>query len=155
MKANRIAGLCIHIAQWHQWLRYTREEAPSIQELRRDVARQIRLKELAAAADARWAAQKSLRDSPKVQQPVPAIGVNDAGGYAGPTETTAKQGVRNSVGSPKDVAKDNVGGMAGEPMKESAREAKELPWKSMVTGSGGEWQPEPWKPGRRRKKKVT
>ncbi|CAZ81568.1 unnamed protein product [Tuber melanosporum] len=45
--------------QWTQWLRHNRV-APTIAELHGDVARQAQLKQLAAAADARWNSKPSL-----------------------------------------------------------------------------------------------
>ncbi|RMZ78013.1 hypothetical protein DV737_g4108, partial [Chaetothyriales sp. CBS 132003] len=40
---------------WHQWLRYTRAVAPTLQEQAADVARQAQLKHNARLADERWA----------------------------------------------------------------------------------------------------
>ncbi|KAL9007439.1 MAG: hypothetical protein Q9173_007293, partial [Seirophora scorigena] len=51
--------------QWHQWLRYTRSAPPSMQELQIDVQRKAQLKQLAAAADARWASKPSVLDAPR------------------------------------------------------------------------------------------
>lgn len=41
-------------AQWHQWLRYTRADAPSVRELQGDIARLAALRRNAAIADERW-----------------------------------------------------------------------------------------------------
>ncbi|KAH8147981.1 uncharacterized protein LAJ45_08083 [Morchella importuna] len=46
--------------QWHQWLRATRTDPPTIAELEGDIVRIQRLKVNAALADARWAAKPSL-----------------------------------------------------------------------------------------------
>lgn len=43
--------------QWHQWLRHTRWEPPTLQEQAADVARQTQLKHNARLADERWAAK--------------------------------------------------------------------------------------------------
>ena len=51
--------------QWHQWLRHTRREAPSLAEQSQDLVRQANLKALAAQADARWAAKPSFLDTPR------------------------------------------------------------------------------------------
>lgn len=51
--------------QWHQWLRHTREEPPSIQEQAGDITRQTQLKHNAALADARWAAKSRYIEKPK------------------------------------------------------------------------------------------
>jgi NADH dehydrogenase [ubiquinone] 1 alpha subcomplex assembly factor 2 len=50
--------------QWHQWLRHTRSNPPSLTEQSQDIIRQQNLKVLAAEADARWAAKPSFLDSP-------------------------------------------------------------------------------------------
>ncbi|KAG0129267.1 hypothetical protein HOY82DRAFT_652402 [Tuber indicum] len=49
----------VSVTQWPQWLRHNRV-APTIAELHANVARQAQLKQLAAAADARWNAKPSL-----------------------------------------------------------------------------------------------
>lgn len=59
---------------WHQWLRHIRESPPSLTEQAQDLTRQAQLKVLAAQADARWEAKESFLDSPKMQQPQPALG---------------------------------------------------------------------------------
>lgn len=53
--------------QWHQWLRHTRPEPPSIQEQAADISRQSQLKHNAALADARWAAKAKYIEKPKPQ----------------------------------------------------------------------------------------
>jgi NADH dehydrogenase [ubiquinone] 1 alpha subcomplex assembly factor 2 len=50
---------------WHQWLRYTRHEPPSLQEQSADLMRQSELKHNAMLADARWAAKAKYIESPK------------------------------------------------------------------------------------------
>src|SRR5688572_2075016 len=61
---------------WHQWLRYTRDEPPSLDEQQNEVVRQARMKHLASAADARWEAKPRLTDAPGAAtgQRAPAIG---------------------------------------------------------------------------------
>ncbi|KLO80071.1 uncharacterized protein LW93_7517 [Fusarium fujikuroi] len=51
--------------QWHQWLRHTREDPPSIEEQHSDVLRQVRMQKLAAEADARWEAKPRVMDAPQ------------------------------------------------------------------------------------------
>jgi NADH dehydrogenase [ubiquinone] 1 alpha subcomplex assembly factor 2 len=59
------------------------------------------MQRLAAEADERWKSQPSYLDSPDRQQPKPAIGVKDPGGYVdAPTEDVHKQGVRTAVEAP-------------------------------------------------------
>ncbi|CAK7275337.1 hypothetical protein SEPCBS119000_006641 [Sporothrix epigloea] len=53
--------------QWHQWLRHVREDAPTVEEQQREVARQAQMRVLAARADARWAGAK------RVDGPVEAV----------------------------------------------------------------------------------
>ena len=114
--------------------------------------RQVRIKELAAIADARWASQTSYLDSPDKQQPVPAIGMKDPGGYAGPTESARNKGVQSAVGSQPVVAGSEVSESRENEGFAGAGEIKEPPWKVAPTGTGEEWQPKAWKPGPKRKK---
>jgi NADH dehydrogenase [ubiquinone] 1 alpha subcomplex assembly factor 2 len=51
--------------QWHQWLRHTRDEPPSLQDQRAEIQRQAQLKHNAALADARWAAKAKYIEKPK------------------------------------------------------------------------------------------
>jgi len=45
---------------WHQWLRYTRADPPTLQEQTLEQARQERMRLLAAEADARWEAKPRI-----------------------------------------------------------------------------------------------
>jgi NADH dehydrogenase [ubiquinone] 1 alpha subcomplex assembly factor 2 len=54
--------------QWMQWLRHTREVAPTVEEQQHDVIRQQQLRQLADAADARWAAQPSFLQAPDARE---------------------------------------------------------------------------------------
>ena len=114
--------------------------------------RQTRIKELAAEADARWASQKSYLDTPGVQQPVPAIGVKDPGGYANPTEDVEKRGVRSAVGNQSELTGGEVSELKEVTPSHRTNEAKEPPWKAAPASVGEEWQPKAWKPGPKRKK---
>jgi NADH dehydrogenase [ubiquinone] 1 alpha subcomplex assembly factor 2 len=141
-------------AQWHQWLRHTRHEPPSIQEQAFDVARRERMKELAAEADERWTSKESFLDAPQQQQPGPAIGVRDPAGYAPMTEPEDKQGVSSGVeveekvGRAMEGEKVDEGRFRGE-TRERPREREEAPWANQAPkGSPGEsWQPSSWTPG--------
>ena len=134
-------------------MRHTRDDAPTLQELRLDVVRQTRIKELAAEADARWASKQSFLDSPNVQQPVPAIGVKDPGGYAGPTGSAEKRGVRSAVESQSELAGSDVTKLKeDDELSESPGEAKKPAWKAAPSSAREEWQPKAWKPGPRKKK---
>ena len=54
--------------QWHQWLRHTRAEPPTLQEQASDITRQRQLKHNAALADARWAAKAKYIEKPATQE---------------------------------------------------------------------------------------
>lgn len=56
-----------------QWLRHTRPEPPSIQEQQLDEIRQIQIKKLAAAADARWAGLPSFKEGPDKMEQLPTL----------------------------------------------------------------------------------
>ena len=137
-------------AQWHQWLRHTRIDAPSIQEQQFDVIRQDRIKVLAAEADARWASQPSYLDAPNKQQPAPATGVKDPGGYVKQTEPTDTEGVRSAVGSPAEVDSSTRGKAKDEGrFKGRARDKGKGPSpfdRPQQGAPGEEWQPQSWSP---------
>lgn len=120
------------------------------------------MKELAAQADERWRAQESFLDAPRTQQPAPAIGTRDPGGYAPMTEPEEKQGVRSAVEDQEKVAKavrgeeTDEGRFRGEARERVPAEKKQMgkkqgeaPWaKNLPKGAPGEtWQPESWTPG--------
>ena len=140
------------IAQWHQWLRHTRQEAPSVQEQQYEVSRRAMVKQLAEQADERWRSVPSFLDSPKQQQPAPAIGISES---QGPAEQAAHREVgegdvvRSAVGDQSEVA--GVSERQGQDVgreKRSKRERKENPWQSAQRGAPSEkWQPETWSPG--------
>lgn len=110
--------------QWHQWLRYTREEPPSIAEQRSDVGRRARMRTLAAEADARWEAKPRVMEDPS--PPRQAIG----GGAAPPGSSASAS--------------------APAAQKQKQREDKDKdkdPWAAAkATGPGETWQPETWTP---------
>ncbi|KAG8623222.1 hypothetical protein KVT40_008198 [Elsinoe batatas] len=135
--------------QWHQWLRHTRADAPTIQEQQYDVLRQDRVKQLAAEADARWASKPSFLDSPAKQQPQPAIGVKDPGGYGKQTEPTENEGVRSAVGDQAEVGASVKGQPKDEGrFKGKAKDRKPNPFNQPQQGAPGEgWQPQSWTPG--------
>ena len=69
--------------QWHQWLRKTRWEPPTMQEQAADVARQTQLKHNARLADERWAAKAKYIEQPKPQ--ARSLPPKEAGRTAGAT----------------------------------------------------------------------
>ena len=135
-------------AQWHQWLRHTRDDAPSIQEQQYDVSRQETMKELAAKADERWKSIPSYLDSPKTQQPAPAIGVKDPGGYVPQTEPEQREGVTNAVEDPAKVVKSAEGKDVDEGRFKGKKQREENPFNRPQAGAPSQnWQPEAWSPG--------
>lgn len=107
------------------------------------------MKTLAEEADARWASQPSFLDSPNKQQPGPAIGVKDPGGYVEQTEPESVEGVRSAVGDQHEVRKSSAGRPTDEGrFKGRAKDRHENPFNKPQAGSPGEgWQPQSWTPG--------
>ncbi|EMC92383.1 hypothetical protein BAUCODRAFT_569787 [Baudoinia panamericana UAMH 10762] len=144
-------------AQWHQWLRHTRADAPTIQEQQYDVSRQAMMKQLAAKADERWKSVPSFLDSPARQQPQPATQPKDPGGYAPQTEPEQHQGVTSGVEDPIKVQQVAQEGKDGKEVdegrfkgrtREKPRVAEENPWQRQQRGAPSEnWQPQAWTPG--------
>lgn len=144
---------------WHQWLRHTRREPPSVDEQKTDIFRQERIKYLAAQADERWKAKPSALDGPEMGQAVPLLRSSRGGGATRPAGTLAED-VRESMGS-KDVQDEEPGsskkerwGVSQEEEKERVRkgEAVEVdPWKQAESGAPGQnWQPKGWNPSGKR-----
>ncbi|KPM43486.1 hypothetical protein AK830_g3056 [Neonectria ditissima] len=109
--------------QWHQWLRHTRREPPTLDELQGDVVRQARIKVLAAEADARWEAKPRVMEAP---------------------ETTAQR--LASVNAPAPPARD---ARRRKPVDgESETEKSDDPWAkaAKAQGPGENWQPAAWDP---------
>ena len=107
------------------------------------------MKALVARADERWSSMPSFLDSPDKQQPAPAIGVKDPGGYVDQTEPEAKEGVRSAVGDQDQVKQASKGQKTDEGrFKGKTRDTKENPWNRTQRGAPGEdWQPQQWSPG--------
>ena len=136
-------------AQWHQWLRHTRPDPPSMHEQQMDVQRQIQLKQLAQLADERWASKASYLDKPEdTEQLRPATLPRDPGGYVGNAEEQGEEGVSSAVTG----ASGDAGEQAKPDRKDRRRNTveekqKENPWKVHRGGPSEKWQPEAWKPG--------
>ena len=132
-------------AQWHQWLRHTRLEAPSMIEQQSDVRRQVELKQLARLADERWASKPSFLDAPKEpsQYELSTISRN-RGSYVGRGEAAEKEGVKNHIGGDADT-------QTTESPSRQYKKEKSNPWK-VQRDTQGEWQPDAWTPGNVRKK---
>ncbi|CAD6449197.1 0294aedc-f7f3-4439-bb9a-e73838e30635 [Sclerotinia trifoliorum] len=141
--------------QWHQWLRHTRADAPSIEELLGDVARQERLKILARQADERWNAKASFLDKPAAQQASLATQVRDGGAFSVVEPREDGKGVANAVGGEhveKEravFAKKPAGSKTlhdGETLPREEKKYQEDPWKKARGGPSEEWQPKAWDP---------
>jgi NADH dehydrogenase [ubiquinone] 1 alpha subcomplex assembly factor 2 len=140
---------------WHQWLRHTRREPPSVDEQKADLLRQERIKLLAAQADARWAAKPGVLDGPEMAQAVPALrtprrqdGTKVAGTLAEDVRETMSSGNRPDE-EPRSSKKETWA-VSQEEEKEKMRTGKATetdPWKQADTGVPGQnWQPKGWNP---------
>ncbi|KAL8713799.1 MAG: hypothetical protein Q9220_002326 [cf. Caloplaca sp. 1 TL-2023] len=133
--------------QWHQWLRHTRPAPPSIQELQIDVQRKAELKQLAAAADARWASKPSVLDAPRRRNQELGVGGGDTRtGFVGRQgESVGGSGVSNGQGQRLNA------GVKGEDVRDSWGEGErgrgKNPWKKDRPKNPGEtYQPASWDP---------
>ncbi|KAF9891971.1 hypothetical protein FE257_002935 [Aspergillus nanangensis] len=120
--------------QWHQWLRRVRDNAPSIEEQKADIVRQMQMKQLARLADERWASKPSYLDNPKTPKPrTPATGTSDA---------TLSSPQRNEEGIP-----DASTTTSDQPADNAAPAAKDKdPWATARGGPSENWEPETWAP---------
>lgn len=117
-------------AQWHQWLRYVRPDAPSIQEQQQDIIRQIQIKHLAQLADERWASKPSYMDKPRTTQHLgPATSSSDA---------TVQSSQRQHAQQPSEEQ------TRGDRVRVGEENSKSKP--APKGGPGENWQPESWTP---------
>ncbi|KAK3379343.1 hypothetical protein B0T24DRAFT_663543 [Lasiosphaeria ovina] len=147
---------------WHQWLRHTRHDPPSLTEQRGDVARQARMKVLAAQANARWAAKPSLIDAlPRRQAPLPAFSPRPP--VAAPHQEQQQQQQPEpkepaTTGTPVDSsACETAPPPRQDTWREMQQDAKPAaaaaaapgpdPWKKARGGPSEAWQPQAWSPG--------
>ncbi|EEH07317.1 conserved hypothetical protein [Histoplasma capsulatum G186AR] len=115
------------VAQWHQWLRYARQDAPTIQEQQNELLRQERIKHLAKLADERWASKPSFLDRPQGQHPDPAIQCS------------------HELHPPPATQPDKSLGDEEPELKDQGKKTKS-PWARNTGGPSEGWQPESWKP---------
>lgn len=146
--------------QWHQWLRHTRFEPPTIEEQQTDVMRQIQLKQNARLADQRWESKRKYIEKPAAPaQQVsaqrmtmggnPEVGEGQAtieGGDAPKTEPAHKEGVRSAVADPLEQAKSRKSDGRPDPWEQEKRKQQQT-----AANPGGTWQPESWTPPPRRR----
>ncbi|QSZ35906.1 hypothetical protein DSL72_007028 [Monilinia vaccinii-corymbosi] len=142
--------------QWHQWLRHTRADAPTMEELVGDVARQERLKILARQADERWEAKASLLEEPRRATQVGrgggSTGVGARGGgeenvdvaVGGSAEAERAEAVRLGLERPaRDEIRHDV---VVETQLKEEKKYKDSPWKREREGPSEGWQPKAWDP---------
>lgn len=137
-----------------QWLRHTRYEPPTIQEQQAEVLRQAQMKQLAAAADARWAAKPSFLDAPDKQQPASMLESRDKSSGLGQGEVNGGEG-RNVKAEPtlvsgvtdtEDLARETTDQQKHKKIV-TEKEPKDSPWKQAQKGNpGDDWQPKEWAP---------
>ena len=118
--------------------------------------RQQELKQLAAAADARWAAKPSVMDRPRRANQ--ELGIGDGEGATGNVGVRQETGRVLKEGETGDMVKQKFM-ETGDPItdgpavkRERKEQTKENPWKKQERGAAGEtYQPEAWSPGSARK----
>ncbi|KAK3990248.1 NADH-ubiquinone oxidoreductase assembly factor N7BML [Cladorrhinum sp. PSN332] len=159
---------------WHQWLRHTRSTPPTLSEQAADVARQERIKVLAAQADARWAAKPGYVDAP-----APATAPAPAPAFAAPAGESVRKPPMVGGGmvveareqerereqeqeqeQKQEEVKKDEGQVLKDQRQKAWREmkdqegkipAKNDPWKQANRGGPSEeWQPKAWTPGGKR-----
>ncbi|KIH88276.1 hypothetical protein SPBR_07771 [Sporothrix brasiliensis 5110] len=151
--------------QWHQWLRHVRDDAPSLLEQQREVARQEQMKVLAARADARWAGAQRVDGpvEPDALGAAAAAATQELGASA-PAATTTLPAADQTVAPSSTDAKADAKAQA-EPAHAHATQKQQTqqtlrwpqqqvapaddPWKreQLAHGALGEsWQPAPWSP---------
>lgn len=114
--------------QWHQWLRHTRFDPPSLAEQSQDVIRQQNLKVLVAEADAKWAAKPSFLHSPDQArgQPLSTLNVKSLGDYATLTEPEDRSGVHSATRLETRNMVRGTGKFAAESGDEQVKETQTL-----------------------------
>ncbi|EXJ77853.1 hypothetical protein A1O3_09012 [Capronia epimyces CBS 606.96] len=120
--------------QWHQWLRQTRADAPSLQEQAADIQRQTLLKHNAQLADKRWAEKPRYIETPNSAATIPL--------RAAPEIDRAS--AEFMPGQPPQLQKTRTAAETAvhPPEADSLKNTQE-------TGAnpGANWQPQPWLPG--------
>ena len=99
------------------------------------------MKQLAAAADARWAAKPSVLDKPRRGNLELGVGDGEVEGTVG---RRWEEGQKTGQG--ETVRKERSEGEQRE-RGEQVRKGKENPWARQRGSAGEGWQPEAWSPG--------
>ncbi|KAK7542667.1 uncharacterized protein J3D65DRAFT_223601 [Phyllosticta citribraziliensis] len=138
---------------WMQWLRHARRDAPTLPEQRMEQSRQLRMKQLAAQADERWAAKPSALDPLPRDQPVMAFQPHDPLAKQAQQEQQATEpDGRQTAGAPQQPPEEQTQSQPRQRRgNEKLKKVKEpSPWDNLKPAQ--EWEPESWapKPARRR-----
>jgi hypothetical protein len=116
---------------WHQWLRHTREAAPTIPEQAADLQRQREIKILAAQADARWNAKASFLDMPKATDggrlPGSKGDINQNPSDSVPSQTRATGGGNGGQETVRAAVLQTGQEQAGEPIVRTDKPTGGLP----------------------------
>ncbi|KAG7290886.1 hypothetical protein NEMBOFW57_000891 [Staphylotrichum longicolle] len=157
---------------WHQWLRHTRQNPPTLAEQRAEVARRERMRLLAAQADARWEAKPKVMEDVAttgdgrrriagVEAPGPALETErDLGPGSQVKMEERKAGEREGKEEVEEVTLgDNEVVDQREETWRRMREEEEKgngkgkgkaegkdPWKQVRGGPSETWQPKGWEP---------
>ncbi|KAK6337486.1 hypothetical protein TWF730_002885 [Orbilia blumenaviensis] len=127
--------------QWHQWLRATRVEPPSIQELEDEVTRRAIMVQRAKLADERWARAGTLLKKPgekevrKLEASARATEASD-GSLIGKIVQKERETVTVRAGKETTV----------QDMEERLRVEREKRETGRPSGPGEEFQPAAWAP---------
>lgn len=132
------------IAQWHQWLRNTRDDPPTLPELESEVQRQVQMVQRAKIADARWANKPSLLQQPQGK------GTHTTGQLEQQLQIEQAKRRRMTVGEGEGAGKD-----AGKDYQPQEWTPGPAPVKRMTVGegqgtgsdAGKDYQPQEWTPG--------
>jgi NADH dehydrogenase [ubiquinone] 1 alpha subcomplex assembly factor 2 len=138
VKADRRTALSdVQISpQWHQWLRQTRIDPPTLQEQAFDLQRQAALKQNARLADARWAAKAKYIEKPKPATQTPHLSGSNVQQQQQPSGTAPARQQQQPRPQPLKSAVDNTA-------------APKDPWAKAdetAINPGSNWQPEAWTP---------
>jgi len=142
---------------WHQWLRHTRADAPSLEEQRADVQRQVELKINARLADERWNSKKRYIEKPR-EKDEEASGTRGIEAQRQVAEDVRGRMVERAGLPPKAAvdAVDNLNEREGE--RGQKQQQQPDPWeqerqkqKQTASNPGGAWQPEAWTPPPRKR----
>ena len=143
---------------WHQWLRHTRYDAPSMEEQQMDVSRMVTLKENARLADARWESKKRYIEKPREKDEEGSGTRGIEGQRKTADEVRAKMEER--AGVPPDAAvnaKERVQFQEGTSVDqtpdpwEKERQKQKQKQKQTASNPGGAWQPDSWMPPPRKR----